>query len=320
MISRSAFFYRVPTTMFLILLPLGMRADEVQKPASVVNEKRPPQRNYPPKIDGAKVEVYKTIGDVKLNIYIFHPEALTDADRRPAIVFFFGGGWRSGTPSQFQQHCKYLASRGMVAMTADYRVASRHHVTADKCVADAKSAIRWVRTHADRLRVDPDRIVAGGGSAGGHLAACTGTVVGFEAEEEDQSISSRPNAMALFNPAVVLASIPGKFQVDGTKLAELDDRMGVSAEKLSPFHQAMGDVPPSIVFHGKSDATVPYQTAELFAARVKELGGSCELKGYEREGHGFFNYGRKDNKSYDATIAALDKFFVDRGFLEGTGK
>lgn len=131
------------------------------------------------RFDGVRKEIYKTVGEVKLPIYIFAPPDHKPTDRRPAIIFFFGGGWTSGTPRQFEPQCRYLASRGMVAMTADYRVFSRHGTLAVKCVEDAKSAIRWVRANASRLGVDPKRIAAGGGSAGGHIAACAGGHQGF---------------------------------------------------------------------------------------------------------------------------------------------
>src|SRR6266699_1228799 len=75
-------------------------------------------RAYPPKLPGAEVETYKTIGDAKLNLYVYYPLGHKATDKRAAIVFFFGGGWTNGSPGQFEQHCKHLASRGMVAMTA----------------------------------------------------------------------------------------------------------------------------------------------------------------------------------------------------------
>ena len=81
---------------------------------------------YPPKLPGAQVEVYKTIGDVELAIELIVPDGHTDADRRPAIVFFFGGGWTGGTVEQFRPQAEHLAERGMVAALADYRVRSRH--------------------------------------------------------------------------------------------------------------------------------------------------------------------------------------------------
>ena len=155
------------------------------------------QGGYPPTFPDARTETYKTIGDVDLKLWIFDPPNHKKNDPRPAIVFFFGGGWKAGNPAQFEQHCRYLASQGMVAMTADYRVLSRHKSLANKAVEDAESAIRWVRENAQRLGVDPNRVAAGGGSAGGHLAACLGAVPALN-EQASKKTSSVPNALALF--------------------------------------------------------------------------------------------------------------------------
>jgi len=284
------------------------------------------QKTYPPKLPGAEAIVYKSIGDVELKMYLYRPADLkrTDleradlkpTDKKAAIVFFFGGGWRGGSPQQFEQQCRYLADRGMVAVTADYRVSSRHKVTAKDCVSDAKSAVRYLRTNAARLGIDPDRIVAAGGSAGGHLAACTGVLAGFDTEGEDLSISSVPNAMVLFNPALVLAPIEGKPPLDKERMAGLEARMGVSPEKLSPYHQIASEVPPTIIFHGEKDTTVPFETAEKFDAKMRANKNSCKLVGYPGESHGFFNYGRKENKSYNATVAEMDRFLVELKYLE----
>ena len=130
------------------------------------------------KFDGATAEVYKTVGDVKLMIYRFTPAGHKPGDKRAAAVFFFGGGWNGGTPKQFEAHSRYLASRGMVAFVADYRVKSRQKTDPFACVEDAKAAVRYLRGHAAELGVDPERIAVGGGSAGGHLAACTGILEG----------------------------------------------------------------------------------------------------------------------------------------------
>ncbi|MCA9123160.1 MAG: alpha/beta hydrolase [Planctomycetaceae bacterium] len=272
--------------------------------------------DYPPQLEGAKVEVYKQIGDVELNIYIYNPTDHKPSDERPVAVFFFGGGWKSGTPKQFEQHCKYLASRGMVAMTADYRVLSRHGTRAKDCVADAKSAIRWIRKNSERLGIDPNRLVAGGGSAGGHLAGCTGVLTGFEESGEDLEISSNPNAMALFNPALVLAPIEGEDPLPADTMPTLRERMGVNPRELSPYHHVQAGVPPTIIFHGKGDTTVPYRTVEQFTGAMKKFGNRCELVGYEDQPHGFFNHGRSGNKYFDATLASLDKFLVSLGYLQ----
>lgn len=294
---------------FAVVLHYGISAS-AQEP-----QKKP--SNYPPQLDGARVEVYKTIGDASLNIYIYNPEDHKPSDKRPVAVFFFGGGWKAGTPKQFEQHCKYLASRGMVAMTADYRVLTRHGTKAKECVADAKSAIRWIRKEAERLGVDPNRLVAGGGSAGGHLAGCTGVLAGFNESNDDLSVSAKPNAMALFNPALVLAQIDGEDPLPASTMPTLLERMGVAPKELSPCHHVKAGVPPTIIFHGEGDVTVPFKTARQFASAMKKVGNRCELVGYEGQPHGFFNYGRSENKYFNATVRSLDQFLVSLGYLEG---
>jgi acetyl esterase/lipase len=203
----------------------------------------------------------------------------------------------------------------MVAIAADYRVASRHPVKAVNCVADAKSAIRFVRKEASRLGVDPSRIVAAGGSAGGHLAACTGVISGFEETGEELAISSIPSAMALFNPAVVLAEAEGLSSVTNERIASQKERIGVEPKSLSPYHQVKLGAPPAIIFHGKADTTVPYATAELFAKAMTAAGNKCTLLGYDDQAHGFFNYGRNGNEYYEKTVAALDEFLVGLGYI-----
>lgn len=269
------------------------------------------QNNHPPVLKGADVETYKTAGETKLKIWIFNPANHNPTDQRPAAVFFFGGGWRTGSPKQFEQHCRYLAKRGMIAMTADYRVSSRHNTKANTCVEDGKSAVRWIRQNSGRLGVDPNRILAGGGSAGGHVAASTGVISGFEVG--DTKISSQPNAMALFNPALVLASTP-EFQLDAKLSSSLESRLGVSPEKLSPWHNVKGKQPPAIIFHGRADKTVPYQSVEMFTSKMKKFGNRCELKGYADQGHGFFNY-RGDKTMFNRTMQELDDFLVSLGYL-----
>ena len=270
------------------------------------------QRKYPPEIEGAKEIVYKEASDSELKLWMFQPADWKVSDSRPAIIFFFGGGWRGGSPEQFAPQSKYLAERGMVAFVADYRVASRHSTLAKDCVADARDAMKYVRAHAAELGVDPKRLAAGGGSAGGHIAACLGVIEGGK--------KSKANAMALFNPACVLAPIEGVKPWAEDRSAELKERMGVDPVKLSPYHHVTGDAPPCVIFHGTADSTVPYITAELFAKEMNEAGAECVLHGYEGEGHGFFNYGRKSKgegaPAYDKTLAQLDQFFIDLGWLE----
>lgn len=269
--------------------------------------------NYPPELPDARAEVYKTVGDTELSLYIFEPASGPD-NERPAIVFFFGGSWRHGSPEMFAQHCRHLASRGMVAITADYRVATRHQVKPIDCVADAKSAIRWVRANASRLGVDVNRIAAGGGSAGGHLAAAAATLEEFDEPGEDAEISSVPNALVLFNPVLVLGPLEG-FELTGFGANKTAEKLGADPIALSPAHHVKPGMPPTIILHGRADRTVPFASVEAFAHVVEAAGNRCEVIGYDGQGHGFFNYGKGDGRYYRETLAAGDAFLVSIGYL-----
>jgi acetyl esterase/lipase len=248
--------------------------------------------------------VYKTVGDTELKLHIFKPEAHKASDQRPAIVFFFGGGWNGGSPSQFYPHCEYLAKRGMVAMSADYRVKSRNGTSPRECVQDGKSAVRWIRQHAGELGVDPDKVLAGGGSAGGHVAAATGTTSGLEEEGEDLTVSSRPNALVLFNPVYDNSS-------DGYGY----DRVKEYWREISPMHNISENTPPTIVFLGTNDKLIPVETAEKYKQLMEDQGRRCDLHLYADQPHGFFNYGKADN--YEKTVEQMDRFLVSLGYLRG---
>jgi len=274
------------------------------------------KKTWPAQLKGAERVVYKTVGDTQLHLHIFRPTK--QRTKAPAIVFFFGGGWRSGTPAQFEQQCRYLASRGMVAMTAEYRIRNMHGTLATACVADGKSAVRWIRANAKRLGVDPGRIAAGGGSAGGHVAACTGVIAGFEGKGEDGKISSVPNAMVLFNPPCVLAPVPARKDfLNAENIVSLRERMGVAPVELSPWHHVRKGLPPTLVLHGEEDPTVKFWTAKVFVEKMQLSNNAAELAAYPGEAHGFFNYGRGGNRMFIATMRRTDEFFVKLGWLKG---
>jgi len=272
-------------------------------------------RGYPPDLPDAKQEVYRTVGDVKLKLHEFFPEGHRPTDRRPAVVFFFGGGWTNGSPAQFATQAKYLAGRGMVAICADYRVQSRHGVTPVECVQDAKAAVAFVRANADRLGVDPDRIAAAGGSAGGHLAACTGIIEGFDSP--DSKASSRANALVLFNPAVQLARLDDSEKIGAEVISRIDGRTGGRSKEISPSHHVGENEPPTLILHGVADTTVPFSTVQKFGRLMREEGNRCEVVGFKDQRHGFFNVRGGDDVNQRVTTRLMDEFFASLGWLAG---
>jgi len=254
--------------------------------------------------------VYKKIGDeIELAINIYKPKGWKANDSRPAVVFFFGGGWRGGTTKQFDKHSQRLADRGMVAMTAEYRVKSKHGSTPFESTKDAKSAMRWVRAHAEELGIDSKRIAAGGGSAGGHLAAATAVIESINEKTDDLEVSAKPDALILYNPALDL-NLPGIEKNWGKEITG-------KILSISPLHHVTASLPPTIVFHGIADTTVPYATADAFVKKAKELGAkNAVLVGYDDRKHGFFNYGRGDGKDYQSTMEKTEAFLEELGWIK----
>ena len=264
-------------------------------------------------------ETYKTVGDIELKLHIFdmaRPGHTPTPEGRTAIVFFFGGGWKSGTTTQFEPHSKYFATRGALAITPEYRNRNKHNSTATQSVMDAKSAIRRVRRNATRLGVDPAKVVAGGGSAGGHLAAAVATLPEFDEPGEDTSISCIPNGLLLFNPAVALRHEAFNIERDSDRYRDIRARLGTIPEHISPVLNMREKAPPAIIFHGEDDPTVPFAQATAFAKGWSKH-GICEVKGYKGQAHGFFNLNRK-NDYFRLTTEAADQFLVKHGLLAGT--
>jgi acetyl esterase/lipase len=244
---------------------------------------------------------YKKTKQADLVLQVHFPPGWKKEDKRPAIVFFFGGGWEQGTIRAFEPQAAYLAGRGLVTVRADYRVKSRHGVTPKECVEDAKSAVRWLRQNAARLGVDVDRIVASGGSAGGHIAACTALAPGVEPEGEDKKISSRANVLILFNPVL-------RFGPQMLKRVGNDEAVG---KAISPTLHLRKDSPPTLLFFGTGDWLIGQ--GEEFMRRSKELGHRAVLHKADRQPHGYFNRSPWREK----TLAQADEFLASLGYLKG---
>jgi acetyl esterase/lipase len=247
--------------------------------------------------------LYKQIDTTKLYLDIRYPDNFNKKNDYPAMVFFFGGGWEGGNIKQFEPQAKYFSGRGLICILVDYRVKSRQQTTPFESLKDAKSAIRYIRIHARELGVDPNRVVASGGSAGGHLAAATALITAFDENTDDLSVSCVPNALVLFNP--VIDNGPGGYGYD---------RIGERYKDFSPLHNLQKGAPPTIFFLGTKDTLVPVETAEYYKNVMNKIGSRCDLKLFEGESHGFFNYKRFEN--YRKTVLEADEFLQSLGYLK----
>ena len=248
--------------------------------------------------------LYKQVDTTDLYLSVYLPDALDTTIEYPAIVFFFGGGWNNGSVKQFEPHARYFSSRGMICYLADYRVNRRQQTSPFESLKDAKSAMRFIRKNASEFHVDAKKIVASGGSAGGHLAAATALINEFNEESDDLSISCIPDALVLFNP--VIDNGPGGYGYE---------RVGDKYKSFSPLHNIVKDAPPSIIFLGTEDKLIPVVTAQYYKMVMEKTGSRCELVLFEGEGHGFFNYGNFNN--YKSTILEADVFLKSLGYING---
>ncbi len=250
--------------------------------------------------------VYKSTPQGELKLHVYSPAGEVQAAvQRPCVVFFFGGGWKSGSFKQFVPQAEYLATRGIVAACADYRILNEHKTLPDKAVEDAKSAIRWVRGHAIELGIDPDKVIASGGSAAGHLAACTALVSAYDAESDDKSISARPNAMVLFNPAMNISTL-FKERVTGESAMTLE-----MAEAITPNSFLSKDTPPAIIFFGTADKLKA--GGDEYVKKARELGLRAEMWSAKDMPHGFFNR----EPWIQVTARKMDEFLASLGYLGG---
>lgn len=251
---------------------------------------------------------FKTTPQGELRMHVFYPPGWKATDRRPVMVFFFGGGWRGGSAVQFIPQAEYFASRGLVCALADFRVATIHGTTPDICVEDAKSAVRWVRGHAAELGADPEKLISAGGSSGGHMAASVALVPGFDAPGDNLRISTVPNAMVLFNPGLNFAPVAGAKQRAGIVNAAGEE----ITLKISPFQYLKKGTPPSIIFYGTADDGLATH-GQTFFGKSRELGNRCELWTAAGQPHAFFNR----QPWTTATAIAADRFLASLGYLKG---
>ena len=260
------------------------------------------QLNYSQnKIQQIKAEkiLYKSINEEELNLFIYKPSKFDIKKKYSCIVFFHGGGWNSGNPEQFQRQSRYFASRGMVAVSVEYRIRNVHGTSPIQAMEDAKSAIRFIRSNAKELSIDPNKIAAAGGSAGGHLAAVAGNIDLFDNSDEDLTISSKPNLLILYNPVIDFGT---------RKWLWINN-----PSDASPIHNISKGSPPTIILTGTNDKIVPVESIMNYKKIMESVGSRCDVILYEDAEHAFFNQGQ----DFIDTLYESDIFLKSNRYLSG---
>lgn len=257
------------------------------------------------------IRTYKAVAGTELKLHVFKPSGSATAPR-PAMILLHGGGWNAGRPEWTHDRAKAYASRGMVAIGVQYRLSDFKTITPLDAMADTRDAIRWVRSHAGELGVDPARIAVYAWSAGGHLG-----VSAFLFDDAPAgTVSAAPNALVLMSPAVSIAS-------SGYVRALLAGRAEPSS--ISPAEHVRRGMPPVVIFNGDMDLVTTVGGATRFCDAVKATGGRCDLHVYPGVGHlltrkldresqerGPFE---PDPKDILDTHAKGDAFLVSLGYL-----
>jgi len=249
-------------------------------------------------------------GDTELTTDLFVPPESFEGPR-PAMLFIFGGGWQGGTPQQFYRQAALLAAKGIVGSCCRYRYSGEAKFPAS--VHDVKAAVRRLRANADGLNVDPDRIGATGGSAGGHLATMLATTAGMEELEGEVGSADYSSAVqlgVLLNPITDMTEFVAETNLHPAAVKYLGgtpEEMPERFELASPIRFIDTNTPPCLLLHGTADVTVPCSQSTRFADAMHDCGRRAELILVDGVPHGFFN----NPPYFDQTWPAIECFVLD---------
>lgn len=265
----------------------------------------------PTSIPGSEAVIYRHVGKAELRLFIVEPKHWSASDQRPCMVCFFGGGWSSGTPLRSIGWAKWAASHGLVGVAPDYRTRHRFAGTPEDCVADGRAAVEWVETHAAELGIDPHKIIAQGGSAGGHVAAWT-AIPGNGPDGKSPAPKIFPAVLVLLNPVT-------DTKADGYGGPKRFGHSAARALACSVPDQMPTNMPPTIVFHSTGDQTVPYTNSVAFRDLMVRHGNRCELVTFQGLGHAYYarsKYGQPAVLADQKTHQDVEQFLENLGLMK----
>ena len=259
--------------------------------------------------------IYKTVDTSALHLDVFYDPAAVKRKNNTALVFIHGGGWAYGSPSEFYGACRHYAKAGAITFSVQYRLSKDVQgnvpvkgITPIECVKDARSAMRWVRAHAAEYNIDPQKIVVGGQSVGGHLSYATAYIDQHNEATDNLKVSPMPNAIISYSGTANCLEAWCDLLL-GEKRSQI--------WSISPAHNVKKGMPPTIAFHGKDDNVVQPWTVAYFKNDTEKMGNHFELITYEGRKH----YLGQGNKTYsnlfdEEILEKTDEFLKRYGFLK----
>lgn len=230
------------------------------------------------KLEPTRTVVYKQVGDRSLHLHVFEPDGHKPSDRRPAFLAIHGGGWTGGDARRFYPIADWFRQKGFLGISLEYRLLNKKAgTTVFDCVKDGRSAVRYLRSHANELGIDPQTIVVSGGSAGGHVAAGTALFDKVNEDSDNLTVSPHPNVLVLFYPVIDTSK-------DGYGQKKIGDRW----QEISPVHHVRKGLPPTLILHGTGDTVTPYAGAQSFFDQMQAAGNDCKLISHPDGRHGYF--------------------------------
>ena len=272
-----------------------------QSTAHIIND---PEKDDLPAYPGAKKVLYKHApdalgGQATLYLHIFDPQGWKATDQRGVVLLFHGGGWNGGSPDRYLAEAQYWAARGLVGITGQYRLGAREGTTPPDCVADAKSAVRYLRAHAAELGIDPHKIAVGGESAGAHIAACAGTLPAYNDPHDDLAVSCVPNALLLYFPYKMVTTVSNR------------------KDDMSPLHFVTPATPPTLFIAGEMDDIAPARRGIDWGDAMKGGTNPFRLLVYRRAHHPSGNHDLTKPGLDNDLVRQTDLFLVSLGFMTG---
>lgn len=251
--------------------------------------------------------IYGRKHGMAMTMDVFSPEKPNGG----AVIIVVSGGWVSSARSINPVYCQPFVKKGYTVFTVVH--GSQPKFTIPEIAEDIHRAVRYIRYHAKRFNIDPNRIGICGASAGGHLSLLQGTAgreANTQARDPIDRVSSRVQAVACFFPPTDFLNwgekgnemIDRQFQPPFTAATDYHEydrskalyipikdkkKLRQISRDVSPIHHISKDDPPTLIIHGDKDELVPLQQSEIFIAKLKEAGVPCKLIVRKGKGHGW---------------------------------